>query len=180
MFIGIWPFDADAMRDKVVPSTSTLTTTASNVSAVPTNILQPNSSMSSMLSCSSASSSVTSVSKFVNTSNADPTDTALRTSTFNDIIPIQPTIVDDDIQLFNSSDMSTYTTLQSCPLDLTINHRPKNKRATSSPERSYKSRRNRINNGEYFFQHKNNIYAVVVTQMYLVHLLPRPWWQFVE
>jgi len=144
------------MRDKVVHNTSTLTTTTStNTSSFPTNILQPNLLISSTLSssfASSSSSSITPASQPDNTSsNTDPSQSSLLSNTFDYVIPLQPTTIVDNVDLLNLSDSPSYTTLQACPLDLTLSHRSKNKRLSTSPRPSCKSRRNEEHNGEHFF-----------------------------
>ena len=137
------------MRDKVVHNTSTLTTTAStNSSTGPTNILQPNLLISSTLSSSSITPASTPDNAY---SSTDPSQSSALSNTFDAVTPLQPTAIVDNTDLLNSFDSSSYTTLQSCPLDLRISHRSKNKRLSTSPIPTCKSRRKRGNNGEHAF-----------------------------
>ncbi|CAF4499246.1 unnamed protein product [Rotaria sp. Silwood2] len=126
--LSIWPFDADAMRDKVVHNTTTPSTTAFiGTSPLSTNILLPWLQSSTTPSCSPASvffSSTTLAIKSIDVStNTDPPQSSPLSNTFDQITPLQPTVFVNDDDLIQSSITSSYTTLQSCPLDLTSSSR---------------------------------------------------------
>ncbi|CAF1496473.1 unnamed protein product, partial [Adineta steineri] len=148
---GIWPYDADAMRNKVAHNTSILTTTTStNTLSIPTNILQPNLLVLPTLSYSSASSSLSSTTLDDTSdnisSNTDPSQSSFLINIFDHVIPLQPTTIVDNMRPLNTSHSPSYTTLQTCPLDLTFSLKSKNKRLSTSTGQSYNSRRDQENN----------------------------------
>ncbi|CAF3055988.1 unnamed protein product [Rotaria sp. Silwood2] len=116
------------MRDKVVHNTTTPSTTAFiGTSPLSTNILLPWLQSSTTPSCSPASvffSSTTLAIKSIDVStNTDPPQSSPLSNTFDQITPLQPTVFVNDDDLIQSSITSSYTTLQSCPLDLTSSSR---------------------------------------------------------
>ncbi|CAM4984171.1 unnamed protein product, partial [Rotaria socialis] len=137
---GIWPFNENAMMDKVVatPFSSSSTLTIINTTPIPTNILIPPTSASFAPSSSvtlSASPPITSLSSPpMNLSNIDRTNETLNSDImtidktngrkdqvlFNiqQIKPIEPTYIDDDEM--PSSSEATYPSRTSCKQDLGI------------------------------------------------------------
>ncbi|CAF2153642.1 unnamed protein product [Rotaria magnacalcarata] len=120
IFLGVWPFDQNAMRHKIANNISIYPTPqSSSIHHAPTNILQPRlvcstpsmSSNSTPISCSSISSSY-SPAVFANKS--------INTSTNIDQLPSSSSSL---LNLFDPVSNSIHTTFQSFPLDLTLNIR---------------------------------------------------------
>ena len=143
------------MRDKVAHNDTTLsTTTATNIQSVPINILQPHQLSSTTLSCSFVSPSSPSTALTIKPANVftniDLSESSSPPNTFDQIIPLQSTVVIDDNDDVRSSTTSSYTILQSCPLDLTLNTRSE-KRKLSTSRQSSRKLQSPIADSKYFY-----------------------------
>ena len=153
--VGIWPFHAGAMRDKVAHNDTTLsTTTTTSIPSVPTNILQPHQLSSTTLSCSfvspSSSSTPLTIKPAYVFTNIDLSESSSPPNTFDQIIPLQSTVIIDDNDDVRSSTTSSYTILQSCPLDLTLNTWSEKRKLSTSRQSSHKLQ-SPIADGKYLY-----------------------------
>ena len=136
------------MRDKVARnSMKTPVLTSTTVSSVPRNILQPRSASSTLPTLltqtavpyhhvSPSSLPTTPIIKpdaFTTTVSVGPLSTT--SNVFDQIMPLLPTILDED-DLLDSVSTPSFTILQSCPLDLTLNPRPEKRKRSASPKQS--------------------------------------------
>jgi hypothetical protein len=136
LFLGVWPFNENAMADKVSSSTLSTSSNSMAINKPPSNILLPQSSPSCDNPSNNSSFMDLSASTFITSSERSSTNTSINyNTTFDpnlintteqilaevpDIEPIQPTIFEgDDVSLPNDS---IYTTLQPVEFNTSISH----------------------------------------------------------
>ncbi|CAF3121799.1 unnamed protein product [Rotaria socialis] len=145
IFLGVWPFDENAMCHKVANNTSIYPTTqSSSIHHVPTNILRPHlvcatpsmSSNSTTISCSSPSPS---------SSPTVLTNKSIDTSTNIDQLPSSSSSL---LNLLGPVSTSTHTTFQSFALDLTLNIRSQKRKRSTDHETFRKSLRASVAEGD--------------------------------
>ena len=150
-FVGVWPFDADAMRDKVAPNVNTLTMTASTSNLpIPTNILLPQSQSGTTTTPSSASSSVLPGNDSNDTvANVDASQPSSSISAFDQTGCSQSSIANTDDGLTCLAISSSYAVSQSSPLDLTTYAQAKQEKKSRNAKSSRKSLSSKNADGNY-------------------------------
>lgn len=137
-FTGVWPFDDNAMREKVARN-STIPSVTSSSPPHPNNILYPR-------AVSSTASQPDSLHSTWSFPESAPEVVAASTTAFDDdpfsadfspvsrIAALLPTaFVNDDVPSASSTDPPSYHTLQTCALDLTFKSRTKKKKVPTAP-----------------------------------------------
>jgi hypothetical protein len=147
------------MREKVALNATTASPKTSSVLSPPTNILQPRLISSTSPSSPSTTTLVSSTpSCSANVCTTTPIDVSLNVGSldlssfsqvYNQITPLQPTVVDQADEPAQSTDSLSYTTLQSCPLDLSIDSLPRKRRSSTMPRAARKSFRISTEIGRY-------------------------------
>ncbi|CAF3447713.1 unnamed protein product [Rotaria socialis] len=145
IFLGVWPFDENAMCRKVANNTSIYPTTqSSSIHHVPTNILRPHlvcatpsmSSNSTTISCSSPSPS---------SSPTVLTNKSIDTSTNIDQLPSSSSSL---LNLLGPVSTPIHAASQSFPLDLTLNIRSQKRKRFTDHETFRKSLRATVTEGK--------------------------------
>jgi hypothetical protein len=159
--IGIWPFDENAMREKVALNANTASPSTSSISPPPSNILQSNMISSISLSLPTATTLSSSTTTFTpNVRTTSSIDVSLNITSplsssipqiFSQITPIQPVLVDGADGPASSGDLHLYSMLQSCPLDLTIDRRPRKRKNLTNSQTTRKLLRLSTEEGKYLY-----------------------------
>jgi len=159
IFLGIWPYDPNAMREKVATNSGLSSAVTSSAQPLSVNILQPRltPSVSQTFSSNTTLNTATTFSlpdvhttSFDNSpSNLTPQQPSSISQIFTQITPIQPVHVDEADVPSSSSDSYLYTTLQSCPLDLTVDRPPQKRKSSTKSQTARKLLRFSNENGKY-------------------------------
>lgn len=149
------------MREKVALNATTPSPSTSSILPPPSNILQPGMISSTPLSSPTTTTLSSSATSFTpNIRTASNIDVSLNINSpqsssipqiFSQITPIQPVSVDEADEPPSSSGLHSYTMLQSCPLDLTIDRQPQKRKNSKNSQTNRKLLRLSTEEGKYLY-----------------------------